>query len=54
MTDQQRMAFAAGRLYGLAGTVRYQVDPDMRIELKTIAISAELRQVPDTAEKLAP
>ena len=54
MTDQQRMAFAAGRLYGLAGTVRYQVDPDMRIELKTIAQLLAHQEVPDTAEKLAP
>lgn len=37
MTDEQRMQFCAGRLYGLAGTVRYKIEPDLRKEIKEIA-----------------
>ena len=37
MTDKERMDFVCGRLYGLAGTTRYTIDPDMRIELKDLA-----------------
>lgn len=37
MTDNQRMSYVCGRLYGLAGTVRYQMDSDLRIELKNLA-----------------
>ena len=37
MTDQQKMAFVCGHLYGLAGTVRYQLDDDLRAELRTLA-----------------
>ena len=54
MTDEQRLSFAAGRLYGLAGTVRYQMDPDLRIELKTIAQLLAHQEVPSAEEKLAP
>ena len=37
MTDKERMSFVCGRLYGLSGTVRYQMDSDLRIELKNLA-----------------
>ena len=34
---RERTAYLVGRLQGLAGTVRYKVEPEMRIELKEIA-----------------
>lgn len=37
MTDEQLLQYAAGRLYGLCGTLRYEIDPQLRIELKEIA-----------------
>lgn len=36
-STKERTAYLVGRLQGLAGTVRYQVDPEMRKELKEIA-----------------
>lgn len=37
MTDEQRLQYVIGRLYGLCGTVRYEMDPKLRLELKELA-----------------
>ena len=36
-TDKQKLQYVIGRLYGLAGTVRYTIDDQLRMELKEIA-----------------
>lgn len=37
VTNNQRLSFLVGRLEGLAGTVRYQLDEECREELKELS-----------------
>lgn len=42
VTREERVAYVAGRLDGLAGTTRYDVPEDLRHELKEIAAMLQL------------
>ena len=35
--SQEKIAWVSGRLYGLCGTVRYEVPDGLRVELKNLA-----------------
>ena len=52
MTDEELMSYVSGRLYGLGGTVRYDIADELRLELKGLAqrLARQEPQQPETSD----
>jgi len=46
--DPSKISFVSGRLYGLCGTVRYDIPHELRIELKNLGAMLNNQEVKTT------